>query len=297
MVIKRPTVVAVMTFVLMAGAGAAWAADADGDGMPDKWERRHGLSPTKPSADGDPDRDRLRNIDEYLNHGDPQSSDTDGDGLLDGNEIRKWGTRVDVADAIVGRTFADVVCIEDGECGRGLLGGARLTLEPVDGSSAPMTSLSNENGKFSFRAPEGRYTLTPAAIGGFATPDPVEVVVHDTAVVATFFYGEETGPGLVGQVTQSPTCPGPQRVGQDCVDPLENAPIRIENAAGETVAETTSGDGGRYYVDLAAGSYSVVAEPIGESSLPAPPAEVSITISGSDPGPTVVNLDYDTGIR
>lgn len=46
--------------------------DTDGDGMPDKWERLHGLKPND-SADGsaDKDRDGYTNIEEYLNGTNP----------------------------------------------------------------------------------------------------------------------------------------------------------------------------------------------------------------------------------
>jgi pectate lyase len=42
--------------------------DTDGDGMPDQWERQHGLDPRNP-ADGSADRDRdgYTNLEEYLN--------------------------------------------------------------------------------------------------------------------------------------------------------------------------------------------------------------------------------------
>jgi len=46
--------------------------DSDGDGMPDAWERRHGLNPHDPS-DGvaDRDKDGYTNLEEYLNGTDP----------------------------------------------------------------------------------------------------------------------------------------------------------------------------------------------------------------------------------
>lgn len=46
--------------------------DTDGDGMPDNWEKRHGLNPRDP-ADGsaDKDRDGYTNVEEYLNGTDP----------------------------------------------------------------------------------------------------------------------------------------------------------------------------------------------------------------------------------
>ena len=49
--------------------------DTDGDGMPDKWEQRHGLNPRDP-ADGsaDKDRDGYTNIEEYLNGTNPSAA-------------------------------------------------------------------------------------------------------------------------------------------------------------------------------------------------------------------------------
>ena len=48
-------------------------ADSDDDGMPDEWEKEHGLDPTS-AADGsvDSDGDGYTNVEEYLNGTDPQ---------------------------------------------------------------------------------------------------------------------------------------------------------------------------------------------------------------------------------
>ena len=75
--------------------------DSDGDGMPDGWEMLHGLDPFDPS-DGETDLDndgwdfdgngtieqweKFTNYEEYLNGTDPNSNDTDGDGMPDGWE-------------------------------------------------------------------------------------------------------------------------------------------------------------------------------------------------------------------
>lgn len=40
--------------------------DSDGDGMPDAWERKHGLDPQAADANGDRDRDGYTNIEEWL---------------------------------------------------------------------------------------------------------------------------------------------------------------------------------------------------------------------------------------
>jgi pectate lyase len=46
--------------------------DSDGDGMPDDWERRHGLNPRDPSdGPADKDHDGYTNLEEYLNGTDP----------------------------------------------------------------------------------------------------------------------------------------------------------------------------------------------------------------------------------
>ncbi len=48
--------------------------DTDGDGMPDAWERRHGLNPRDPvDGSADKDRDGYTNVEEYLNATNPSA--------------------------------------------------------------------------------------------------------------------------------------------------------------------------------------------------------------------------------
>lgn len=50
----------------------AAGVDSDSDGMPDEWERLHGLNPAQADANGDIDRDGLENRSEYWAGTDPQ---------------------------------------------------------------------------------------------------------------------------------------------------------------------------------------------------------------------------------
>ncbi|MCB1054976.1 MAG: Ig-like domain-containing protein, partial [Acidobacteria bacterium] len=69
------------------------SADSDADGLPDDYEVAHGLDPNNPAdALGDPDRDGLSVIDEFLAGLDPFDPDSDADGLLDGEEVNSTGT-------------------------------------------------------------------------------------------------------------------------------------------------------------------------------------------------------------
>ena len=75
-------------------------ADTDGDGMPDGWERSHGLDPENPAdAVADADSDGLTNLQEYELGTDPHDSDSDDDGLLDGAEHNTYGTNPAQADS------------------------------------------------------------------------------------------------------------------------------------------------------------------------------------------------------
>jgi hypothetical protein len=69
------------------------SADSDGDGLPDDWEVANGLDPNDPvDALIDADRDGLSNLEEFQLGTDPLGPDTDGDGLLDGEEVQEHGT-------------------------------------------------------------------------------------------------------------------------------------------------------------------------------------------------------------
>jgi uncharacterized protein (DUF1800 family) len=61
--------------------------DADGSGLPDWFEVKYGLEPGSPALTAtDSDGDGLSNLQEFQRGSDPRNPDTDGDGLMDGEE-------------------------------------------------------------------------------------------------------------------------------------------------------------------------------------------------------------------
>jgi hypothetical protein len=78
--------VVLAALLALPGTAMAKSRDRDHDKMPDKWEKRFGLSTHRNNAKGDRDRDGLRNLAEFRMHTNPRDADTDGDGVKDGNE-------------------------------------------------------------------------------------------------------------------------------------------------------------------------------------------------------------------
>ena len=81
------------------GATPALAADSDGDGMPNRWEKRHDLNAYVANAKRNPDHDGLTNIREYRRDGHPRLEDSDFDGVDDGDEVEKYETDVEDRDS------------------------------------------------------------------------------------------------------------------------------------------------------------------------------------------------------
>ena len=270
-------------------------ADADGDGMPNRWERNHGLNPNKANAAGDPDRDRLSNLEEYMLGGHPRMKDTDGDGLWDGGEVMKWGSELDVPNTLVGTAVGYQLCLADGTCGHLPIGGGVILLRDGQGVEVERV-MTDPSGRFALTSPAGTYTFEALAPPGFNTPEPQTVTLTALALKAHVTYGHNIR-GVVGQARQSPTCGGPQRPFEDCVAPLEGATIEVQDPSGATVASTTTDSTGRYAFELDPGDYTLIAHPVGTGELPAPPAPVDFTITAEDEGPRLIDSDYDTGIR
>jgi len=276
--------------------GTRLVADSDGDGMPNRWERRHDLNPNKANARGDPDRDRLKNIDEYRLGGHPRKRDTDGDGLWDGGEAKKWGSEVDVANTVVGTAVGYQICqVDRSACGYLPLGGGVMVLRTTAGVEVERV-LTDTQGRFSLTSPPGDYEFEALTPPGFDSAAPKGATLTSQAL-KTYVTYRHVIHGVIGQARLSPTCPGPQYPYEDCVAPFEGASIEVQDARGATVATVTTDATGRYAFQLDPGDYVLIAHPLDDGSLPAPPAPVAFTITVADEGPLLIDSDYDTGIR
>ncbi|MGN6814872.1 MAG: hypothetical protein ACTHK3_02150 [Solirubrobacterales bacterium] len=71
---------------LLAMPSLAAAKDRNHDRIPDRWEKKHHLSLKVNQARKDQDRDGLRNRAEFLAGDNPRKADTNGDGVMDGEE-------------------------------------------------------------------------------------------------------------------------------------------------------------------------------------------------------------------
>jgi hypothetical protein len=100
------------------------------------------------------------------------------------------------------------------------------------------------------------------------------------------------GTGVRGTVTESPTCPGAVRPGQNCTAPVS---VRIDahDSTGAVAGSTTSLDDGRYALALPPGSYTLVVDTAQSGPFSCPSTDVTIT----DGAPASADIDCDTGIR
>jgi len=99
--------------------------------------------------------------------------------------------------------------------------------------------------------------------------------------------------GIFGSALAGPTCPVEQPGDPACAArPVPGAVVVIRDAGGAEIATAVTDESGRFFVELAAGDYTVVPQPVeGLLGVP-PPVPVQVT-----EGETVVELAYDTGIR
>src|SRR5881398_4081940 len=103
----------------------------------------------------------------------------------------------------------------------------------------------------------------------------------------------QPGTGIRGTVQAGPTCPV-ERINSPCPPRPLAATVVVRDTSGAEVTRFHSGADGRFKVDLAPGSYSIVGLNIGTGFLPRPiPTSVTVT-QGTY---TSINVRYDSGIR
>ncbi len=120
--------------------GVAAPLDTDGDGMPDAWEQKYGLSPTVANNNADFDNDGYTDLEEYLN--DVAAFKATGPLEFDGtgryadwsNWTRRWEpSRVDDVNVNVGTATVDAVGQKAGTLWLGTTAGANGTVNIQSG--------------------------------------------------------------------------------------------------------------------------------------------------------------------
>jgi hypothetical protein len=100
---------------------------------------------------------------------------------------------------------------------------------------------------------------------------------------------------VAGVAVAGPSCPvvtDPPQSG--CGDrPVAGATLVIVDDEGDEVVTATTGDDGRFGVDLPPGTYEVQPQPVDGLMGTAPPVSVMVAIGQ----PAEVTVSYDTGIR
>lgn len=97
--------------------------------------------------------------------------------------------------------------------------------------------------------------------------------------------------GVTGRVTVSPACPGPQRLDQECIEPLANTRVLLIDATGRAVGAATTSAQGEFAIEAAAGAYRIE---VGGGRLPhCPKAEITVTAGRQ----RRVDIACDSGMR
>jgi hypothetical protein len=96
---------------------------------------------------------------------------------------------------------------------------------------------------------------------------------------------------VTGRVTVSPACHGPQRLDQDCIEPLPGVRVLLVDGSGGTAGSATTSPQGGFAIEAAAGAYRIEVD---AGLLPrCPRTEVTVT----DGRQTRIDIACDSGAR
>lgn len=139
--IIRVAMMATTCFFLMVTGASATNGDRNGDGIPDRWAKRHHLNPKANQAHRDQDRDRVENLCEYEAGMDPRDKNSDDDRRTDGREDGDRDGMVNAVESAVATDCDDADSdgdgMEDGDEISGYvqsLDGDILRIRMVDGT-------------------------------------------------------------------------------------------------------------------------------------------------------------------
>lgn len=98
--------------------------------------------------------------------------------------------------------------------------------------------------------------------------------------------------GVMGRVTISPTCPGPQKVDEPCSAPFANVQVLLVNGEGATVGVATTSEQGTFEIEAPAGTYRVRVAAAGRFPI-CPVVPVTVSADRRD----MVEIACDSGMR
>jgi hypothetical protein len=182
--------------------------DTDGDGMPDVFEVTYGLDPLNPNdASGDADNDGLTNLAEYQAGSNPLMSDSNGDGLGDGDGggdplvVETTPPTASITQPVTGSTVKEGQAITLSATAQDNVGVA-MVLFSVNGTTFSATPSAPYTAQYTVPFGVTQLTIRTIAIDvngnvGEATPavinvttDPPVVAVTSPAAGATFVEGQ-----------------------------------------------------------------------------------------------------------
>lgn len=128
----------------------------------------------------------------------------------------------------------------------------------------------------------------PALVKGALQSYSTQTLLGEASLV-TFLNGQSA---VIGEVTLSPTCPGPQKPDQSCEKPFAGATVQILDGYRMVVGSGTTNADGFFLIEIPAGEYTAHIEI--NSRLPRCP---DVPFSVTEQGRAFVQIDCDTGIR